>query len=220
MIRPASVAAGAAALVIAAGCATSTPVGSAPATRADAAPRVGYPAYTEALERATRTGGVYDGLDLRVFGAATRQTLAFRRARVEAASRYLHLPEADTVARLEAERLEAGRYLDFFVGFYTVDRRWNDLGRRDSIWRIELDAGGATFLPLSVERIERPDANLVALYPYLTPFWVAYLVRFPALDTTGAALFPADASVRLRFASAAGLLELPFGREGQGPAPR
>jgi hypothetical protein len=200
------------ALAVATGC-SSVPVGSAPATRADEAPRVEDPAYEAALERATRTGTVYDGLEGRAFAAATRQTPAFRRARVEAVGRFLHLPPGEIAARLEAERIEAGRYHDFFVGFYTADRRWNDLDQRDSIWRVELEAGGSTFLPLAVGRIERPDPNLVALYPYLTPFWVGYRIRFPAQDTSGAALVPADAPVLLRIASAAGKLELAWDGE-------
>lgn len=216
MIRPV---AGALLLAVAAGC-TSTPVGSAPATRADEVPLIRDSRYSAALDRATRTGSIYDGLNQRAFGAATLQTEAFRRERVLAESRYLHLPEAETTARLEFERLDAARHLDFFVGFYTSDRRWNDLERTTSIWRVELDAGGATFLPLSVQRIERPDANLMALYPYLTSFWVAYRVRFPMLDTASVPLFPADAPLYLRITSAAGKLELRWDRAGEGPGSR
>jgi hypothetical protein len=207
-----------AAAALAAGCSSVPVVGSAPATRADDAPRVEDPAYAAALEQATRTGSVYDGLDLRVFGAATRQTPAFRRARVEVVARFLDLPEAERQARFEAERIDANRYLDFFVGFYTAERGWNELEQADSIWRIELEAGGATYLPLSVQRIERPDANLVALYPYLTPFWVAYRIRFPALDSAGARLFAIDAPALLRFASSAGRLELRFERDAAASA--
>ena len=210
MIRGAALAL---ALSVAAGC-SSTPVGSAPASRADDAPLVQDARYTAALDRATRTGTIYEGLTQRAFGAGTRQTAEFRRARVLAEARYLHLAEAETTARLEAERLEAARHLDFFVGFYTAQRRWNDLERPGSIWRIELEAGGATHLPLSVQRIERPDANLVALYPYLTPFWVAYRIRFASLDTAGTPLFPADAPVLLRFASAAGKLDIRWDGDG------
>lgn len=212
-------AAGALALTLAGGC-TSTPVGSAPATRADDAPLVRDSRYTAALDRATRTGTIYEGLTQRAFGAVTRQTGAFRRERVLAESRFLHLSEAETTARLEFERLDAVRHLDFFVGLYTADRRWNDLERPNSIWRVELDTGHATFLPLSVQRIDRPDANLTALYPYLTRFWVAYRIRFPSLDTAGAPLFPPDAPVLLRLSSAAGKFELRWDRDGEGPAIR
>ena len=50
----------------------------------------------------------------------------------------------------------------------------------------------------------------MALYPYLTPFWVAYRIRFPLLDPAGAPLFPADGPLLLRLSSSVGRLEFRF----------
>ena len=205
----------------AAGCSTA-PVGSSVVARTDDAPRVEEHAYEEALGRVTRQTSLYDGLDQRVFAAVSWQTWAFRQARVDAEARFMSLSRAEREARLAIEREEAARYTDFFLGFYTAQPSWNDLSAHDSIWRVELQPeGGPAIQPIEIRRIERPDANLVALYPYLTSFWVGYRIRFPAEDERGRSLFPVGSPrMTLRFASAVGKVEVTYSTVGyERPAP-
>lgn len=193
------------------------PVGSTLAARPDDAPRVEDPVYYEFLNRYTRQGSVYDGLDQRLFAAVTWQAWPFRQQRVDAVARFLSLQPAERAAMIAQEQADARSYNDFFVGFYTNQTSWNDLQSRKSIWRIELQPeGGAAILPIQIERIDRPDPNVAALYPYLTPFWVGYRVRFPAEDERGRSLFPQGSPrMTVRFSSAVGRLELVFSLLGQ-----
>lgn len=166
----------------------------------DLAPRVERPGYREALDRSTRYRSGYDGFDQRFFLAATLQTPAFRRQRVAATADFLRLSAEETAALLEEERQEAAAWVEFFVGFYTAETEWNDLASRDSIWTVSLLLpDGSSVGPSSVRRVHRPDANTLALYPYVDRFWEAYRIRFPA----PAPLRPGD-EIRLRLASSIG----------------
>lgn len=173
----------AAGLALLAAC--STRPGYTNAFMSSDAPRVEDPAYRENLERFTRWHTHYDELDARIFLAATWEAWPLRRARAAAISEVMALSPARSAALLAKEMGEARRYTDVFVGLYTADLHWNDVSSPDSIWEVHLEGvpGGAV-QPIAIERYERPDANLRALYPYLSPFWVGYRVRFPAIPGT------------------------------------
>lgn len=178
--------------------------GYALSQRPDDAPRVQDRSYYDLLDRYTRFQSGYDGLDHRFYLAATWESWPFRQRRVEAMADFLNLPESDTQAELARERAEARQFVDFFLGFYTAESRWNDLSSPRTIWRLELEyPDGTTTLPVRVERIHRPDATLQALYGYLAPFWVGYRVRFPRADGGPMSLEPGD-TLRLRMSSAVG----------------
>ena len=122
-----------------------------------------------------------------------------------ATAEFLSLPPSEVEARLAAERIEASEYVDVFLGFYTAESRWNDLSSPRTIWRLELDLpDGSTVLPLRVERVHRPTANLQALYGYLAPFWTAYRVRFPAAGADGRQVVLPGGELRMRLTSAVG----------------
>lgn len=148
--------------------------------RSDDTPGVARPSYNRALDAATRYISHYEGLNQRFFLAATWESWPFRQQRVLATAGFLNLPEAEVQVAMERERAEAADWVDFFVGFYTADNSWNDLSSPTSIWRVEVQyPDGSTGTPTVLERVVRPNANLRALYPYLTPFWDAYRIRFP-----------------------------------------
>ncbi len=165
--------------------------------------------YYKSLDRHTRYNSSYEDFDARVFLATTWQSEDFRKARVEATATILALSDEARSDRLEAEKAEGTEYVDFFVSMYTKRFDWNDLASPTSIWRVELLRPQATAVePISIERISRPDATLLALYPYINRFGESYRLRFPAVDEAGLpTIDPDGARVTLRFASAVGRLE-------------
>ena len=65
---------------------------------------------------------------------------------------------------------------------YTADRKWNDLAKPDSIWRLSLEGDdGVSVSPTEIIPV-KIDANLRAVYPYIDRFDKAYLVRFKLAD--------------------------------------
>lgn len=179
--------------------------GYALSQRPDDAPRVRDAGYYEILDRYTQYRAHYDGFDHRFFLAATWESWAFRQERVAATAEFLSLSPQERDEALARERAEAEAYVDFFLGLYTADMDWNDLSSSDTIWRVELELpGGVTVLPARIERIVRPDANQLALYNYLSPFWYGYRIRFPARDAAGTPLVEAGAPLQLRVSSSVG----------------
>jgi hypothetical protein len=200
-VRRAAWALAAAALV---GCATA-PLprvpGEPPPAVKDAAAE---DAYQQTLERHSQAMGVYDNLDTRVFFRATWQAPAFVEARVRREALFKAMPADEQAARLEAERARLADATEFFVAVHANEYRYDDLDKRDSMWRVVLVAGGQETKAVSIERLGRTNTELRSYYSYLESFWVGYRVRFPRRD------FAPGERFTLKLASAVGLAELPF----------
>ncbi len=135
--------------------------------------------WAEERARTTRSIRIYDRLDDQAFATATWQAPAAREARAERLAQWKAMTPPEREKLLAAERAEGERYEDFFLAFYTGDRRANDLASRRSTWRIALAVPGeGELLPVKVEEVPI-DPTLEMLYPYLGKFDTAYLVRFP-----------------------------------------
>jgi len=170
-------------MVAAIGCATG---GLRPGVRGDTVPRLDDPSYQKELERATRFESCYDGLDARAFFGITFESDEFRKARAVATARMQGMSRDDEEALLAREQEEGAWTLEFLVSLYTPRLPWNDMTSERSIWAIEIPrVGESPVTPTSIERISRPDANLQALYPHVSPFGATYRLRFPRTDPEG-----------------------------------
>lgn len=192
---------------------------------AEGPPREGAPApvlsdlraearYQTLLARFVRRAEIYQGLDARMFFAAAYEGLEFREARVERLAVFKGLSETESAELVERERADHGRWIEFTVGAHANERRWDDLSRPGSVWRIALVTEAEDVLPVAVERLPRPDPNARGLYPFIENFWTAYRVRFPVtVGDKGSSrpLLPEGTrAFALRFASALGKAELRF----------
>jgi hypothetical protein len=134
------------------------------------------------LKTWTRSAKIYQGLDSQMFVTATFHSPEFRRVFA------LAFPEiyghGGNITRRELVDLthDIEQYLTFFVSAYTADRKWNDLAKPDSIWRLSLEGeDGISVSPTEIIPV-KIDANLQAVYPYIDRFDKAYLVRFKLAD--------------------------------------
>ena len=183
-------------------------------------PRVGPPApqlsdrkaekrYQQVLGSWTRRAEIYDGLDSRLFVAATFQAMAFREAKAERVAAIRSLPAPEAQALLVAQRKEHDEALELMLAVHSNERRFDDLSRPESVWRLALVSEAGEAEPLSVEKLPRPDANLRALYPYLDTYWTGYRVHFPRTFANGAQVLPQKAqTVLVRLSSSLGKAEL------------
>lgn len=138
--------------------------------------------YGMVLKTWTRSAKIYQGLDSQMFVTATFHSPEFRRVFA------LAFPEiyghGGNITRRELVDLthDIEQYLTFFVSAYTADRKWNDLAKPDSIWRLSLEGeDGISVSPTEIIPV-KIDANLQAVYPYIDRFDKAYLVRFKLAD--------------------------------------
>ena len=138
--------------------------------------------YPKVLETWTKSAKIYQDLDTKMFITGTFHSPEFRRVFALAfPDIYGH---GGNVTRRELVDLtdDIEQYLNFFVAVYTADRKWNDLNKPDSIWRLSLvGSEGVTVSPSEIVQV-KIDANLHAVYPYIDRFDKAYLVRFKLAD--------------------------------------
>lgn len=143
-------------------------------------PGVGGDEYARQLDRWTRSEEVYRRFEAKIFVTATYHAPDFRAAYVRKRTAILGLPQRDAV-QLEAEqRHQAESFHEFFVFIYTADRRWNDLDKKSSIWRVTLQNDRQEQVEAEqVIRVNPRNAEVTAFYPYLNSFGQGYLIRFP-----------------------------------------
>ncbi len=162
--------------------------------------------------QATRRAYLYDRLSHRATATATYLSLPVREARVRRLAVWLGWTEEEKAARLATEHAEAQKFEEFVLAFYASDSRSNDLDAPTSVWRIALELEGGDLVTRDATALD-PDATVVNLFPFVSPFDVVYRVRFP--KAPGA---PLDhRPFRMVIASALGKLDLPFNDGTFGP---
>jgi hypothetical protein len=165
--------------------------------------------YPDVLERWTRSDKIYKGLENKLFVTATWHAPEFRRAFAVAFPEiYGH---GGNVTRRELVDLtgDVEQYHNFFMSIYTPDRKWNDLEQDDSIWRVNLIGSDEVAVDPAEILAVKIDANLRAVYPYISRFDEAYIVRFPLADPMHRMVIDSHSThVSLRIASALGAAEM------------
>jgi hypothetical protein len=139
-------------------------------------------AYPSALASWTRETRIYRGLDVELIAAATFKTAQFRTAYAAEYERVFLLTEAQKT-KLEKDQVAASDlYLDFFMAAFVPEKKWNDFDKKGSAWKIYLTTDGQRHLEAAeIRRIRKIDAAISHFYPYVTPWKVAYQVRFPRM---------------------------------------
>lgn len=176
--------------------------------------------YGLALEKATRRASLYSGLETRAFVRATYLSPEFTTAQAAEISRMRSEPPSEAAQRL-TRMLGENKVPSFFVALHTPQREWNDWEDPKSVWRIAADLGHGQIDAPKVVRVDRPDAELLALYPYWDTFSVGYVLRFtgeprqaPHDSLTGGTMTNAMGRVQLFAAGALGKLKVEWTLSG------
>jgi hypothetical protein len=168
-------------------------------------------AYREVLNRWTRRTEVYEGLDMRLFAAATQESVDFRTAKAERLGAFQSMSREAVKALIEREVAASQQSYEFFLGVLPADRRWDDFDRPESIWRLSMRTSNGEVTPIQVERLGRPDVNTRGIYLYLGDFWTSYRVHFPVTFADGRPVVPAgEKQITLRISSAVAHTDLVF----------
>lgn len=155
--------------------------------------------YSALLDRWTRSKKIYQGLESRLYIHATYKAPEFRRAYVERYSKSYQVEEGYRKALMEREEDQAARYNEFFVAAFTPEERWNDLDKKDSVWRLYLDDGsGSRLIPISITKADGSDPLVREFFPYFDPWSYGYIVRFPKYSDTGAEPIPSEKTASMR----------------------
>jgi len=111
---------------------------------------------------------------------------------------------------LRASLADARERHRFFVTISGARWRDTDLTSDDAAWRVLLvDEEDRQTVPLEIERLHRPSANIGAYYESVSTFRHAFRIVFPAHREDGTAIIPDDAKfVLLRFTGPLGTVDL------------
>ncbi|NUP13975.1 MAG: hypothetical protein HOW73_48695 [Polyangiaceae bacterium] len=168
--------------------------------------------YEDVLDRWTRTADLItiSQLDNVLQTTATYESWDFRWAYV---IRYvddyrLTLDQRGKLLDKTLHETQEGHH--FFVALTGGERRWNDLTKPDSAWIVRLiDNTGNETAPDDIKAIKRPNVIERTYYPYITPFHLAFRIRFPRVGADGKPAVSDNAEwLGLRFAGAQGSSEL------------
>lgn len=166
--------------------------------------------YQAALRKVTQHREVYSGIDTQLFTAATYQSADFREARVRRQAAFQTWPEPKLDDAILRERADAAQVHEVVFGVSVVDRRFDDLDSKSSIWRLSLSTDQGEVTPVAIRRVGRANQDLRAYYPYLGDFWTMYTARFP-ISVGGRPLVGPDTKALIfRMSSTLGQVEMAF----------
>lgn len=149
--------------------------------------------YFVELDRWTRSEKIYYGLETRVYLNATFKAPSFRKAYIDRYSMSYDLDENYKSALLARESEVVEQFNEFFISFYTPNEKWNDLDRKDSIWKLYLeDNKGSRLVPISIDKIDEKDPLLREFFPYFDLWGSAYIVKFPKYPPAGLEPVPGE----------------------------
>ncbi len=116
--------------------------------------------------------------------------------------------ERDAKLRQYTEQFKT--HYRFTVFAATTDRKWNDLAKKDSVWRVALvNDLEQQVSAAEIRRERRITETTKEFFPHVEPFYQMYTFRFPRLQVDGRPLISAKTRrLVLRFAGPLGTSEL------------
>ena len=167
--------------------------------------RVVYDRWTRKADRFS-VGGLSDVLH----ATATFQSWEFRWAYVVRFASDHSLAMDARVKMLKASLDEAKQKHRFFVTMVGDSYVESDLTKDTSAWRVLLvNPKGEHVVPVELAKVRRPTATEKRYYPSISPFRQTFRISFPVRRADGSpTIAPSDSHVTLRFAGAAGKVDL------------
>lgn len=134
--------------------------------------------YDPVLLRHTRSGRIYNGVERILIVTATVQTPEFLQARFLEDSR-VHGRTAAWAAAAADEYLVENPQLTVVVFFDATIPAWEDLHKRDTIWRVALEIANARHDPIEVKKLRESNADLRHLFPFTNPYGTLFRLTYP-----------------------------------------
>jgi hypothetical protein len=138
--------------------------------------------YGDVLERWTRSAHAYqlDGIDDHLAVTATYESWDFRWAYVVRYARDFMLSTEERRALLDQQLEASTREHAFYVTLQSPTRRYGELTRPSSAWRVLLiNDRRQEVAPVAVELVRRPGALERTYFPHTNAWRQVYRIRFP-----------------------------------------
>lgn len=125
-------------------------------------------------DKVRRYSGFYNTLDIEstVLNSTMAQAQLARQAEL---SQWDEKRASDERAKIESR---LGKETEFFLSFFTPERKNDDLFKPNSMWKIFLDVEGRRYEG-KVSKVKLQLVEVQSLYPYHNRFYSPYMVTFP-----------------------------------------
>ncbi len=136
--------------------------------------------YIVRLNKWTREARIYRGFNLELIVNATFKSANFRNAYSDEYAKVYMLNDAEKKKSINDQDNAAFEYNDFLLAAYVPDEKLNDLDNKNSIWKVYLSTNESKRLqPIEIRKIKKDRAFMQHFFPYITPWKLVYMVRFP-----------------------------------------
>lgn len=134
--------------------------------------------YIQTLEKNTRHdrqySGFYNTIDMQGTVLNSEMSLAL----LEQNTRLYQWDENKFVDEEKKANEKMAQETEFFLSFFTPERKNDNLAKSDTSWKVFLDVDGKR-LEGKVVKIKRLVSDIQGLYPYYVRFATPYTITFP-----------------------------------------
>ncbi len=139
---------------------------------------ISEPDYVQIVKRNERHEQIYSGLYNAIDQTGAIINSEVSEAQVDQQARVFMWDENKyTQEKIKAEE-KLRKESEFFVSFFTPDRKHDDLNKNKTLWKIFLDVDGKRF-EAKVTKIKLLTEEVQSLYPFHNRFSTPYLMVFP-----------------------------------------
>lgn len=147
-------------------------------TTPEGIPSISLSDYDSLIAKKTQKIQIYDGLynqltvEATWVDSETTEAGLSQNARLYQWTPDKYKEEKSKVISRHSEKTE------FFLSLYTPERKYNDLSKKNTVWKIFLDVGGQRYEGTAT-RVKHLFSEIQVMYPYHNKWSTAYLVSFP-----------------------------------------
>lgn len=152
-------------------CVTQLPV-------ADGIKEISVSDYKNLVDKKTQKTEVYSGLYNQLTVSATRMDGEMTDAYLSHSARFLQWSAAQHQTEKAKAIAQGTEKTEFFLSFYTPERKHNDLSSSKSIWKIYLDINGQRYEG-TAKKIKSQQIEVETMYPNHNRWSNPYSVTFP-----------------------------------------
>lgn len=147
----------------------------------------------------------YNGLNNTVTIMATLLNPEMAMAQLDQNARVFQWDESTLNSEKQKVEKNLNQQTEIFVSFYSPERKWDDLSKSKTLWKIFLDVNGQRYEGKAT-KIKLLPREIQNLYHYHTSFASPYMISFPV-----SARQVDNKPARLIFTGAIGSIALNFG---------
>lgn len=134
--------------------------------------------YAKTIERNSDQVRKYSGFFNTLDVHATLLNSSVSQAQLENTAHVYQWSDSKKLEEKQTVEARLSKETDVFMGFFTPERKNDDLYKTTTIWKIFLDVDGRRYEGVA-KKIRPQFAELVNLYPYYSRFYTPYVVTFP-----------------------------------------